>query len=146
MALLKNVEATPGDVISQVHDKSRNSYGYKPNVVLINAGTNDANANNGGGLDLNGAGARMESLINDLWGAPDMRNTLIVLSTVLPTTAPGRDARVVINNQYSALITRLRNNGRPIILADMDYVTTGDLVDGVHPNDFGFVKMANVWW
>ncbi|KAK7991495.1 hypothetical protein PG988_000289 [Apiospora saccharicola] len=141
-----NVEATPGDVISQVHEKSRNSYGYKPNVVLINAGTNDANANNGGGLDLDRAGARMESLINDLWAAPDMGNTLIVLSTVLPTTAPGRDARVVINNQYKALITRLRNNGRPIILADMDYVTTGDLVDGVHPNNFGHVKMANVWW
>ncbi|KAK8022879.1 fg-gap repeat domain-containing protein [Apiospora marii] len=141
-----NVEANPGDVISQVHDKSRNSYGYKPNVVLINAGTNDANANNGGGLDLDRAGARMESLINDLWGAPGMRDTLIVLSTVLPTTAPGRDARVVINNQYKALITRLRNSGRPIVLADMDYVTTGDLVDGVHPNDFGFVKMANVWW
>ncbi|KAK7942571.1 uncharacterized protein PG986_011684 [Apiospora aurea] len=141
-----NVEANPGDVISQVHDKSRNSYGYKPNVVLINAGTNDANANNGGGLDLDNAGVRMESLINDLWAAPDMGNTLIVLSTVLPTTAAGRNSRVVINNQYKALITRLRNNGRPIILADMDYLTTGDLVDGVHPNDFGFVKMANVWW
>ncbi|KAK8108347.1 uncharacterized protein PG998_010360 [Apiospora kogelbergensis] len=141
-----NVEANPGDVISQVHERSRNSYQYKPNVVLINAGTNDANANNGRGLDLDNAGVRMESLIRDLWAAPDMSNSLIVLSTVLPTTTAGASSAQVINSQYRQLVQRLNGDGRPILLADMDFVSTDDLVDGVHPNDYGFVKMANIWW
>lgn len=32
---LQNFEATSGHVISQVRDSARNSYGYKPNVVLV---------------------------------------------------------------------------------------------------------------
>lgn len=61
------MEATGGDVIDQVRTASRNSYGYKPNVVLINAGTNDANQN----MQV-GAGARMEAMLNEMWAADGM--------------------------------------------------------------------------
>lgn len=139
-----NVEATPGDIITQIHDRSRLSYGYKPNIILINGGTNDANRN----IDIADAGGRMESLINDLWAAPDMQDTLVVLSTILPTTAGGETNRLLINMQYKELVARRREEGKHIVLADMDYlITVNDLVsDGVHPNDGGHLKMANTFW
>ncbi|KAK6063962.1 killer toxin subunits alpha beta [Seiridium cupressi] len=138
-----NVEATPGDVIDQVYARSKNSYGFRPNVVLGNAGTNDAV----GTVDIPNAGNRMESLMSDLWAADDMADTLIVLSTVLPNTnSVAETNRLIINQQYRSLIISLRARGRPIVLADMDYLTTADLNDGTHPTDAGYVKMAYIWW
>lgn len=61
------MEATGGHIINQVRTASRNSLGFKPNVVLINAGTNDANQN----LQ-EGAGARMEGMMRDMWAADGM--------------------------------------------------------------------------
>lgn len=90
----------------------------------------------------------MESLINDLWAAEDMADTVIVLSTVLPTTdATGATNRVSVNSQYKALIQTLQSEGRPIVLADMDSeITLADISsDGVHPTDAGYDKMATVW-
>jgi hypothetical protein len=41
-------------------------------------------------------------------------------------------------------------NNPAVILADMNdgFITQSDLstVDGIHPNDFGYEKMAAVWW
>ncbi|KAK8062432.1 carbohydrate esterase family 3 protein [Apiospora hydei] len=138
-----NVEAKSGDVVTQIHAASRNSYDFKPNVVLINAGTNDANQN----IDIPNIGVRMESMINDLWAADGMSDTLIVLSTLLPTTeATGASNGPSINSQYEALVQRLRSNGRPIVIAYMNYLTISDLTDGTHPTDDGYRKMAYVWW
>jgi lysophospholipase L1-like esterase len=69
---LQDVEANPGDTISQVRAASRNSYPFKPNVVLINAGTNDASQN----LQA-GAGERMEGMIKDMWAADGMVSLLL---------------------------------------------------------------------
>ncbi|KAH6673794.1 SGNH hydrolase-type esterase domain-containing protein [Halenospora varia] len=137
-------ESNPGDVIAQVHEKSKNSYKFKPNVACINAGTNDANTH----LDIPNAGKRMDALIADLWKAPDMAKTLIVLSTVLPTTGGGETDRKKINDQYRELVKCHRAEGKPIVLADMDLVlTTKDLTsDGTHPTDAGHAKMASGFW
>ncbi|KAI0202301.1 hypothetical protein F4808DRAFT_449713 [Astrocystis sublimbata] len=138
-----DVEANPGDLISMVHNASKFSYGYKANMVLINAGTNDCTGN----VSISTAGTRMEALISGLWEADGMQDTLVVLSTVLVTTnAKGAENRPSVNRQYEELITRLRARGRPIILADMDYLTLGDIGDGIHPTDAGYRKMAYVWW
>lgn len=63
----QNFEATGGDIIDQIKIASRISFGYKPNVVLINAGTNDANTNR-----QVGAGDRMETMIKEMWSADGM--------------------------------------------------------------------------
>ena len=169
------MEATSGDVIDQIHQRSKNSYGYKPNVVVINGGTNDAKQN----IDIPNAGQRMvslsahfrlqngvllilpapndqssqlilsqESLIRDLWAQADMGETLIVLTTVLPTTdQTGAANRLPVNEQYRNLINTLRGSGRPIVLAEMqDLITLSDLAEGTHPNDGGYRKMAWAIW
>ncbi|KAI4602200.1 hypothetical protein KJ359_009438 [Pestalotiopsis sp. 9143b] len=139
----QNVEANPGDIVDQVHERSSLSYGYKPNVVMINAGTNDCTRN----IDVASIGDRMRSLISDLWAADGMSNTLILLSHVLPNWDDTcRGNRATINAQYTSLARTLRAQGRPIAAVSMDYMTEDDLLDGTHPTDYGYVKMANVWW
>ncbi|KAL4869595.1 hypothetical protein BDV12DRAFT_196225 [Aspergillus spectabilis] len=50
-----DVEGTSGHVIDQVSSVAANSLIYKPNVVLINAGTNDCRLD----IGINQAGERM---------------------------------------------------------------------------------------
>ncbi|KAL4906648.1 SGNH hydrolase-type esterase domain-containing protein [Aspergillus multicolor] len=151
-----DVEAHPGDTITQVAAASQNSYVYKPNIVLINAGTNDCRLN----IGISSAGERMRSLIQGLLDAADPNaKPLIVLSTLLPSGQPeiARNSPSV-NAQYRQLVQDMRNQGVKIVLAEMnganqriqypaDYTnpTTGQ-VDDAHPNDEGYRKMAAIWY
>jgi lysophospholipase L1-like esterase len=133
---------------------SVHSYRYKPNVVLINAGTNDCRLNN----HISTAGDRMRSLIEGFLHAGDTdTGPLIVLSTLLPS-GQRRTAKNVplVNNQYRDLVQAMRKEGVSIILAEMnsedsdikypeDYMIDGR-VDSTHPNDRGYEKMARIWY
>jgi hypothetical protein len=51
--------------------------------------------------------------------------------------------------QYTALATKLQASGAKLVLVDMRSPAgplVSDLADGRHPNDKGYVKMANVWY
>ncbi|QKX60476.1 uncharacterized protein TRUGW13939_07621 [Talaromyces rugulosus] len=143
-----DVEAHIGGVISRVQAAAQGSVQYKPNVVLINAGTNDCLQN----VDVANAGARMENLINML--LENIDGTAVVLSTLIPCKdAIGEANRPVVNSQYRDLVTSMQVEGKNVILADMDplldpgYLDTDtDYADDIHPNDTGYKKMAAVWW
>ncbi|KAK9590735.1 hypothetical protein V6Z92_003825 [Aspergillus fumigatus] len=149
-----DVEAHSGDVITQVHTAATNSLVYKPNVVLINAGTNDCDRN----IDPANAGARMRSLIETLIHAPDMARTLIVLSTLIPSGSTSVEAnRPSVNAQYRALVSDMRaGQNVSIVLADMDppapspgnnWIKYPDsYADNKHPNDYGYSQMADIWY
>lgn len=141
---MQNVEATPGDIIDQVHDHSKSSYIFKPNVVVINVGTNDCARN----IDVSNVGTRMMSLLEDLWAQEGMGNTLIILSTLLPSgDATCINNRGLINDHYIVLVRTLRYQGRPISIVNMDdWLTINDIQDGTHPTDYGYIKMANAFW
>lgn len=118
---------------------------YRPNVVLVNAGTNDATQN----FDVAGAGGRMERLLKELWGASP--RAVVVLSTLLVNGNESAERNVkAINAQYVEVARRLREQEkRRLVLVDMhgaDGPTAGDLVDGTHPNDGGYRKMADIWF
>ncbi|KAK7420361.1 hypothetical protein QQX98_002784 [Neonectria punicea] len=150
----KDHEAVPGDKINQVRARLKHSLPYKPNIVLINAGTNDAIQND----DPSGAGNRMNNVLNDIWGAEGMGDTCVMLSTILDITEKtGRVNRVIINNRNRSLVTDRANDGKCIYLADMDppgsgggWITWDDYdpkeTTKVHPNDEGHRKMAYVFY
>ncbi|KAL4747888.1 hypothetical protein BDW72DRAFT_196314 [Aspergillus terricola var. indicus] len=140
-----DVEAHSGDLISQVHTAAKNSLAYKPNTVLINAGTNDCDFN----VDPANAGERMRDLIETLINAPDMGNTLIVPSTLIPSGSDSLETnRPSVNAQFRALVPDMRDSSNiSIVLAEMDPkdsesgdVTFISYTNNVHTGEQGFTK------
>jgi hypothetical protein len=138
------VEGWPGYTIdgdNGIYNKADSSVPqYKPNVILLNAGTNDATGNIPGG-----AGDRLERLVRMcLQKSPGVT---IVLSTLLPN-AIAPDNVVDINAQYRALAAKLQLEGEKVQIAEMHdgFITLDDIWDGTHPTGKGFQKMAAVWW
>jgi len=139
------VEATSGFVISQIAASANTAVPQlKPNLVLIDAGTN--NCNRGGTVP--DAGANVTAMINNIF--KQSPGATVILTTVLVNSVAAQDAcRVTVNAQYSALATTMQAAGAKMLLVDMrgpggPLVT--DLADGRHPNDAGYVKMANIWF
>ena len=140
-----DVEGWPGFRIDQVHDKARDVVPRtKPNVVLINVGTNDAVQNR----NVSTAGERMAALVEDVlaWSP----RATVVLSTLLVNRNAATERNVrSINEQLGAVAAGMREAGRRVWLVDMhgdDGPVAGDLADDTHPNDAGYRKMANVWY
>lgn len=161
-----------GGSASIIYEQLLLSLGYRPNIVIINGGTNNANRN----LDVDTAGEKMEAILNKIWSEPDMAETCVILSTLLPTThEKGQLTRPTINQQYRNLVNKW-NKEKCIWLADMepnhegrDFLGINELVWAVriqylpvfnspsmltyyqddpkiHPNDEGHRRMAYVFY
>ncbi|KAL2190053.1 SGNH hydrolase [Thermothelomyces heterothallicus CBS 203.75] len=143
-----DVEGWSGYRIEQVHGKAmaaESAPKYKPNVVLVNAGTNDATQN----FQVATAGERMEAMLRDLWAVSP--RAVVVLSTLLVNQDEATERNVVaINKQLRDLVARLRDDEKKkIVLAEMrgrGAPRLADLADGTHPTDEGYRKMANIWY
>lgn len=121
--VLQDHEAEPGAVLTTIRKNLQKSLGYKANVVIINAGTNNANQ----GWDLPNTSKTMEAILTDIWGADGMEDTCVILSTLLPTTnAKGKKNRLGINDKYRNLVKAYAKK-KCIYLADME--TKGELAD-----------------
>ncbi|RYP93433.1 hypothetical protein DL770_000476 [Monosporascus sp. CRB-9-2] len=141
-----NVEAISGYRIDQIHQLFLLSSKYQPNIVLINAGNNDAREHD----DMANAGARMNRMLDRIFA--DVPGTTVVLSTIVLTAHADIEAeRQGLNSQIREIVTTRRANGDKIILADMapqgsSFFTPSDLDgDTIHPNDVGYSKMAAIW-
>ncbi|KAK4463941.1 family 3 putative carbohydrate esterase [Cladorrhinum samala] len=140
-----DVEGWPGKRIGEVAAEAKKiTPKTKPNVVLINAGTNDALQN----FQVSTASARMEAMIVDLFAMSP--KATVVLSTLIMNRVADVETRVLdINAQYRQLARKLRRQGRRVVLAEMhgsDGLVSSDMVDDTHPNDVGYKKMASIWF
>ncbi|KAJ5195822.1 hypothetical protein N7449_006301 [Penicillium cf. viridicatum] len=113
----------------EVYTAAEGSIKYQPNVVLINAGTNDL-------LQID--------------------DTTVVLSTLIPCAdATTESHRGNVNGQYRDLVARMQADKKNVVLADMDPPPPSpanswldlkkDYADKIHPNDQGYSKMADIW-
>jgi hypothetical protein len=86
----------------------------------------------------------MDALLTHLFDA--IPGTTIILSSLLPLKDhPDRVSS--ISDQYRQIVAARRQQKQRIVLADMsEFITAGELVDGTHPNDYAYKKMASVWW
>jgi hypothetical protein len=124
-----------------VHDVFAASAWMKPNLVLLNAGTNDCIQN----VDTANAGTRIKVLIDDIFDK--IPGVTIILSTLVP----GRDfdsCATSVSQQYRDLAATYASADARLHLADMhSFLSISDLADdGIHPDDNGYAKMAAVWW
>ena len=134
-------EGWPGLRIEQVEGKAKLSVpGLKPNLFTVNAGTNDCAQN----FDIANAGHRMDQLLEYLWKTSP--GSTVILSTLLLNLDNATEARVLrVNKQIRDLAKQKTAEKKRIVLVDMhgsDGPQKGDIVDGTHPNDVGYNKMA----
>ncbi|OJJ60222.1 hypothetical protein ASPSYDRAFT_31023 [Aspergillus sydowii CBS 593.65] len=135
-----DVEGWPGYTINQVFDKVKAQYHLKPDLVLINAGTNDCTQNEADAL-VNAKG-RMTNMVRSIFDNID--GVTIVLSGLLPNKNRNECTRS-LNNQYRTIVSEMAS--RKIVFADTwGSFTFDDLADTTHPNDAGYKKMADIWW
>ncbi|CAI4214477.1 unnamed protein product [Parascedosporium putredinis] len=133
-------EGWPGFRIDQVEPKGISSaYRFLPNLVVLNAGTNDCIQNR----DVARAGNRTRRLLERLWLASP--GSTILLSTLLVNDSKeGAEDRVLeFNEQMRYVAKQCEWEGKRIVLVDMhggDGPGLEDLVDGTHPNDAGYEK------
>ena len=154
-------EGNHGDIITQVTTRAKASVrAWLPNVVLINAGTNDATGD-GSTVPVVGTGERMQKLINAIFA--EVPNAVVVLSTLLPNLrvlGNGKEAQVnvdIINDEFRRLYRtyvpiddktgeEVPNPAFKVVLAEMaGFIEPGDIWDKTHPNQLGQKKMAAVW-
>ncbi|KAI0842438.1 carbohydrate esterase family 3 protein [Hypoxylon sp. FL0890] len=139
-------EGWDGYKVNQVHDKANKVVPeYKPNLILINVGTNDCIQN----YDIPNAGNRMISMLNDLY--KESPRVTIILSTLIVNADPKVQARIKdFNNQLKLLADRYRAAKFRLVLVDMQSDAGPKLTDlnkdGTHPTDAGYKKMANIFF
>ena len=139
-----NHEGWRGFKINEIREKGvKSAKTHLPNIFTINGGSNDCIQD----FDPGNAGRRIDEMLLGLWEASP--GSTIVLSTLLRNKNHKVHARVAdINNQIRQLVQQREAEGKKIVLADMDTSQgpqVGDLVDGTHPNDEGYKKMADIW-
>ncbi|KAL4867215.1 hypothetical protein BDV12DRAFT_198425 [Aspergillus spectabilis] len=132
-------EGHRGFEISGITSSSAVGIYASPNIVLLHAGTNDMKAGVSGTTALN----RLKQLIDlILEHAPD---AVVLVCQIIPSTTADIQARV---ENFNAGIPGLVDGyGKKVRLVSMNnVVTTSDLADNLHPNDGGYIKMAETYF
>lgn len=120
-----------------------------PDIVLLHAGTNDANGGSSDGTAIAGANNSVLQLIYDT-----NPGTTVFLAKIIGSPNPTLDSTI---NAFNANVEARVNAawasqsaaGR-LVLVDMYNALTnrtvgGDFADNLHPNDAGYRKMATAW-
>lgn len=115
LTAVQDNEGWSGYHVVDVHNKFKLSGYLKPNVVLINVGTNDCRDND----DLTNIATRMQNLLNEIWSKSP--RALILLSGLVPSRlSEGIDnCAKDVGNKYANLVTQNRNNGKRIRFVPM---------------------------
>jgi lysophospholipase L1-like esterase len=112
----------------------------KPHIVLLHIGTNDT-----GFMDSANMSTRLEALLDKI--AQTSPSSLIVLAQITPlgyTSAP----LTAYNAKIPGIVQSHAAKGQHIVGVDMSKMPVpADIAsDNVHPNDQGYVYMANIWY
>ncbi|MEV6632064.1 SGNH/GDSL hydrolase family protein [Actinoplanes sp. NPDC051470] len=115
---------------------------YRPDIVLLHIGTNDMRS----AAEAVGAADRLSLLIGQLLAAsPDVR---VLVAKVVGSN--DETARRMYSKQIDAYNARIpavvASKGERVGLVDQTGVDGTDLLDRLHPNEFGYQKMAWTWY
>lgn len=112
-----------------------------PDVILLHIGTNDFQS----------SAAGIEETLNEIdrFENENNRHIEVILARVInfeersPTISE-------LNKNIESMAQNRIDNGDDIQIVDMEYGAginyDTDMIDGIHPNDCGYEKMANVWF
>ncbi|KAF4949266.1 hypothetical protein FGADI_9037 [Fusarium gaditjirri] len=138
-------EGWRGYRLDQIATKARRSVAtVKPNIFTINVGSNDCIQNH----SLETFWQRMDNLLEYLWETAPQ--STIILSTLLTNADLQLNYKVLdVNRDLIKLFESKAAEQKRIVLANM-FSASGphldELVDGTHPNNEGYKKMAQIWF
>lgn len=124
-------------ILASVDDWVRDA---DPDIVLLHVGTNDL-------LQLQSTSSTATEIGQIIDAIRSVNSSIkILLAQILPIN--GKDSEVADLNSRIANIAASKNTAQsPVLLVNMNGgFSTGDLYDGVHPNDTGERKMADEWY
>lgn len=135
-------EGHSGKRIDEITTLSDTGISAAPNIVLLHAGTNDANQD----YDIGGASKRLELLIDKILKVNP--KAVILVCQVIPSTTPAIQDRInIFNKDIPGIVDRYNEKGNHLVLVKMnEAIKTSDLDDNLHPTDDGYSKMADAWW
>ena len=114
---------------------------YKPDIVLLHAGSNDWRESPRG----------VEDILNeiDTYEEVSGNSVTVVLALIINRKKTVRWVRALNGNIKNMARKRIAN-GDNIVIVDMEHDAGinygGDFQDAVHPNNTGYRKMANLWY
>jgi len=111
-------------------------------IVLLHIGVNDIAGDNEDPLEVD---AMLDSI--DVWEATNAHPVTVVVTRIIQYM--GHEAEVTaFNDGVEAMVLDRIIEGDDLIMVDMEHALDypQDLIDGVHPNDIGYAKMADVWF
>ncbi len=113
----------------------------RPDVVLLNAGTNDMGQN----YQLPTAPDRLSALVDQI--LRDAPNVVVVMSTLVPSRASNANVQA-FNARVPAITQAKSAAGKRVYLADLNSaLSLADIgPDGIHPTDAGYAKIADRWY
>ncbi|MEV6674410.1 FG-GAP-like repeat-containing protein [Streptomyces sp. NPDC051162] len=112
-----------------------------PNVVLLQIGTNDMHDN----YQVDTAPRRLGGLVDKIASlAPGM--TVLVSSLITSADSATQKRIEKFNAVIPQLVAERQGQGLHVGYVDMSAVTTRDLADDIHPNDNGYLKMADAFY
>ncbi|ATZ53308.1 hypothetical protein BCIN_09g01800 [Botrytis cinerea B05.10] len=135
-------EGHPGAIISEIAEYAKLSLPEDPNLVLLMAGTNDMNNFN----NVTTAPDRLSGLIDEITSM--VPNVTVIVAQLTPASNSSVDAAMVaFNSKIPDIVASKVSAGQKVSTVNMmDYVTVNDLVDGLHPTDYGYQQMAKAWF
>lgn len=132
-------EGHSGWTVSQIDGILDRALADDPHIILLMIGTNDMY------MRPDGASERFDTLLGHLVeSAPD---ALIVAAKITPLSSFGAAEVDKYNAALPGIVDAHAAAGEHVVLVDMftDF-STSMLADGVHPNEEGYARMAEVWY
>ncbi|MEV4740410.1 FG-GAP-like repeat-containing protein [Streptomyces sp. NPDC049555] len=138
-------EGHPGWMIDDLADNiDRWLAETRPNVVTLNIGTNDIDAD----FHSADAPARLGALVDRITAAAP--GVTVLVSSLVPNNTkddPARNERVKqYNSTLPGLVAERQRKGLHVGYVDMGAVTPDDIGDRLHPKDAGYAKMADAFY
>ncbi|KAL8910761.1 MAG: hypothetical protein Q9171_003973 [Xanthocarpia ochracea] len=130
--------------IDQILDKAVLSVAnFRPNIIIVHAGTNDMNSNPP--IDPDHAPDRLGKLIDNIISFGN-QDSVILVAQIINTSNGQTQSLIQKYNDAIPDVVAKRSSHHIGIVDFSNKLQPSDYADGLHPNDSGYKKMADIWF